>query len=396
MNRPLRALLAVTLVTSAVASLTANSPATAAHASVKVTDSSPLPIPSPIPDVPAGTLLTATALSAAGPAGSKAYQVLYASRSVSGAPIAVSGFAFIPPGSPPKGGWPVLSYAHGTVGLADRCAPSRKIGTVEQIIGLTFVAQGIAVVATDYEGLGTPGRHPYIVGESEGRSVLDIVRAARQIPGETLSKKFLVWGHSQGGHAALFAGQLAKTWTPDLKLLGVIAGAPPSQLTNVSDSLTTSPYRGYLFMVAAGLQAANPSLNLDDVLTDKGKQLLPVVDTGCNSEVFKAFSADPLDALVKANGLKTPAWAAALAANEPGNVRIPAPVFIIHGDKDEQIPVGTSATLLSKMCRTKTMVQRRVYPGQDHTGAALVSLFDVLAFVQARLNGLPAATSCRK
>ena len=388
MNRPLRALLAVTLVTTALASSTVRASATAARAAVKV--------PDPVPDVAAGTLITATALDAPGPAGSKAYQVLYASRSVSGAPIAVSGFAFIPAGSPPKGGWPVLSSAHGTVGLADRGAPSRKLGTVEQIIGLTFVAQGIAVVATDYEGLGTPGRHPYIVGESEGRSVLDIVRAARQIPGETLSKKFLVWGHSQGGHAALFAGQLAKTWTPDVKLLGVIAGAPPSQLTNVSDSLTTSPYRGYLFMVAAGLQAANPSLNLDDVLTDKGEQLLPVVDTGCNSEVFKAFSADPLDALVKANGLKTPAWAAALAANEPGNVRIPAPVFIIHGDKDEQIPVGTSATLLSKMCRTKTVVQRRVYPGQDHTGAALVSLFDVLAFVQARLNGLPAGTSCRK
>lgn len=388
MNRPLHALLAVTLVTTAVASSTVSAPATAARSVVKV--------PDPVPDVAAGTLITATALSAPGPAGSKAYQVLYASRSVGGAPIAVSGFAFIPPGSPPKGGWPVLSYAHGTVGLADRCAPSRKIGAVEQVIGLTFVAQGIAVVATDYEGLGTPGRHPYIVGESEGRTVLDIVRAARQIPGERLSKKFLVWGHSQGGHAALFAGQLAKTWAPDLQLLGVVAGAPPSQLTNVSDSLTTSPYRGYLFMVAAGLQAANPSLNLDDVLTDRGKQLLPVVDTGCNSEVFRAFSADPLDTLIKANGLKAPAWAAALAANEPGNVRIPAPVFIIHGDRDEQIPVATSATLLAKMCRTKTVVRRRVYPGQDHTGAALVSLFDVLAFVQARLSGVAATTSCRK
>lgn len=381
-----RPVFVVTLVTCALA-FAAVPPSLAVQAAIAVPDL--------IPDVAAGSLLRATPL-AEGPAGSTSYQLLYASRSSAGAPIAVSGFAFIPKGSPPKGGWPVLSYAHGTVGLADRCAPSQKIGTVEQLIGLSFVAQGIAVVATDYEGLGTPGRHPYIVGESEGRGVLDIVKAARQLPGESVSKRFVVWGHSQGGHAALFAGQLAKSWAPDLKLLGVIAGAPPSQLAAIADSVATSAYRGYLFMVAAGLQAANPALNLDDVLTDKAKQLLPIVDTGCSSAVFKAFSADPLDSLLKPDGLRSPAWSAALASNEPGTVRIPAPVLIIHGDRDEQVPVATSATLLSKMCRKKTVVERRVYPGQDHTGAALVSLFDVLAFVQARLAGVAAKSSCRK
>lgn len=352
-------------------------------------------VPDPVPDVAPGTLLNATLSPTAGPVGSKQYQLLYASRSITGAPVAVSGFAFIPSGTPPKGGWPVLSYAHGTVGLADKCAPSLKLGTIEQVIGLSFVAQGIAVVATDYEGLGTPGRHPYIVGESEGRGVLDIVRAARQLPGETVSNKFVVWGHSQGGHAALFAGQLAKTWTPDLKLLGVVAGAPPSQLLNVADSLTNSPYRGYLFMVVAGMAAANPSLNIDDVLTEKGKALLPVVDTGCNSTVFKAFSVDPLDTLIKRDGFTTGPWAEAMRANEPGGVPIPAPVFIVHGDKDEQIPVATSAKLLSKLCANKTVTLRRIYTGQDHAGAALASVFDVVAWIDGRLAGTPAKNSCR-
>ncbi len=346
--------------------------------------------------IAAGALVRSVPIPGSGPGGSKGYTLEYASRSVAGDIVTVTGFAYIPAGTPPKGGWPVLSYAHGTVGLADRCAPSKKIGAVEQFIALTFTVQGIAVVATDYEGLGTPGRHPYLVGESEGRSVLDSVRAARQLPGESLSNKTIVWGHSQGGHAALFAGQLAKTWAPDLRLLGVVAGAPPSQLTDVSSSLTDSPYRGYLFMVVAGLQAANPSLNLDAVLTEKGQRLLPVVDTGCNAEVFKAFRVDPLDTLLRPDGLRNPQWSAALSANEPGNVRIPAPVLIVHGDRDEQIPVATSATLLSKMCRNTTRVQRKLYAGQDHAGAAIVSLFDVLAFVQGRLQGLTAPTSCRK
>ena len=389
-----RRLLAFTTAVAALSTLAATVPtSTVAHAAARA---QALSIPDPAPDVAPGTLLGSVPIPGGGPLGARAYRLVYASRSVSGAPIAVTGFAYVPSGPAPKDGWPVLSYAHGTVGLADRCAPSLKPGTAEQFIGLSFIGLGMAVVATDYEGLGTPGRHPYIVGESEGRGVLDIVRAARQLPSESLSARTLIWGHSQGGHAALFAGQLASTWAPDLKLLGVVAGAPPSQLTTVADSISTSPYRGYLFMVAAGLAAANPSLNLDDVLTERGQQLLPVVDTGCNTEVFKTFSADPLDALVKRDGFRSGPWAAALQANEPGKIRIPAPVLIVHGDRDEQIPVATSAKLLSRMCATRTLTRRVVYPGQDHTGAAIASLFDVITFASDRLAGKAAKSSCRR
>lgn len=384
------------LVAFTVAVVTLSMIAVAAPMSTAATRNQALSVPDPAPDVAPGTLLGSAPIAGGGPMGAKAYRLIYASRSVSGAPIAVTGFAYVPSGPAPKGGWPVLSYAHGTVGLADRCAPSRKLGAAEQFIGLSFVGLGMAVVATDYEGLGTPGRHPYLVGESEGRGVLDIVRAARQLPSESLSARTLIWGHSQGGHAALFAGQLASTWAPELTLLGVVAGAPPSQLTSVADSISTSPYRGYLFMVAAGLAAADPSLNLNDVLTEKGQQLLPVVDTGCNSEVFKTFSVDPLDALIKRDGFRSGPWAAALLANEPGKVRIPAPVLIVHGDRDEQIPVATSATLLSRMCAVKTPTRRVVYRGQDHTGAALVSLFDVITFASDRLAGKVAKSSCRR
>ena len=341
----------------------------------------------------AGQLISSSPLPVAS-SSSKAYRVKYRSFSPLGAPIEVTGLVYLPTSKAPAGGWPVLSYAHGTVGLADRCAPSNQVGELENIVGGTFNALGMAVVATDYEGLGTSGVHPYLNGVSEGRGVIDIVRAAKAIPGSNLSSTFVVWGHSQGGHAALFAGELASSWAPELKLAGVVAGAPPSQLTNVADSIENSKYRGYFFMVAAGLKAANPSLELSGALTPKALGLLPVVDTGCNAEVFKAFSADPFDALVNRQALTQEPWKSALLANEPGQVKTPAPILIIHGDKDEQIPVETSATLKKKLCGLGNSVERKVYKGQDHGGAALASLFDVGLWLTFRAKGIPAISTC--
>ena len=340
----------------------------------------------------AGQLISSTPI--AGVSASKAYRVRYRSFSPLGGPIEVTGLVYLPTTKAPTGGWPVLSYAHGTVGLADRCAPSNQVGDLENIVGSTFNALGMAVVATDYEGLGTDKRHPYLNGVSEGRGVVDIVRAAKAIPGSNLSSTFVVWGHSQGGHAALFAGELAPYWAPELKLAGVVAGAPPSQLTNVATSIENSPFRGYFFMVAAGLNAADPSLDLSLALTPKALSLLPVVDTGCNAEVFKAFSADPFDSLVKRSALLQDPWKSALVANEPGQVKTPAPILIIHGDKDEQIPVETSAELKKKLCALGDSVDRKVYKGQDHGGAALASIFDVGFWLTLRAKGVPAASTC--
>ncbi len=340
-----------------------------------------------------GTLLKSELLDKP-PAGATGYRVRYRSTSVNGQPIEVTGLAFIPIGRAPAGGWPVLSYAHGTVGLADRCTPSRDVSPIENTIASTFMAAGIAVVASDFEGLGTPGRHPYLVGVSEGRGVLDIIRAAKQLPDASLSNRFVTWGHSQGGHASLFAGELAKTWAPELKLMGVVAGAPPSQLTSVGDAVSTSPFRGYFFMVAAGLKAADDKLDLNAVLTPKAQSILPVVDTGCNSEVFAAFLKDPFDSLVVRAGLQNGPWRSALEANEPGRVKTEAPILIVHGDKDEQVPVETSATLKNKLCALGDSVDRRVYAGQDHGGAAVVSIFEVVGWIVERVNGLAVANKC--
>src|SRR5580658_8101872 len=153
-----------------------------------------------------GTLIRSEPMLFA-PAGALAYRVLYRSTGLHGEPIAVSGVIVIPPGPPPPVGRPIVAWAHPTTGVVPHCAPSLAIFVFQQMMGLRpMVERGIVVVATDYPGLGTPGPHPYLVGVSEGRAVLDSVRAARAVPGVGDGTRFAVWGHSQGGQAALFTG----------------------------------------------------------------------------------------------------------------------------------------------------------------------------------------------
>jgi hypothetical protein len=183
--------------------------------------------------------------------------VLYRSEDVHGNPIGTAGIIALPKTAPPAGGYPVISWAHGTVGVA-LCAPSRDqpaspahpMNAYPQTLLNTFLRQGYAVAMTDYEGLGTTDRtHPFLLGESEAHGVLDIVRTARSPFGASISSRFAIAGHSQGRQAALFAAYYAPAWTPELSLAGVEAFAPanhPLPLVQAGAASTaTNP--GYAF-----------------------------------------------------------------------------------------------------------------------------------------------------
>src|SRR6201996_2307324 len=182
-----------------------------------------------------GTLVRQEPIDGA-PLGASAYRVLYRSTGLKGEPIFVSGVIIVPQDDPPPGGRPILAWAHPTSGVTPRCAPSLAIFLFQQIQGLrSFVERGYVVAATDYPGLGTPETHPYLVGDSEARAVIDSVRVASSMPGAGGGKRFTGWGHSQGGHAALFTGIIAKTYAPELTLLGVAAAAPATDLVTLMD-----------------------------------------------------------------------------------------------------------------------------------------------------------------
>ncbi len=320
------------------------------------------------------------------PPGTKAWRVLYDSEIRDDRPTVVSGLVFAPDKPAPPGGWPVLSFAHPTTGLADRCAPSRNVGILETTIATLAAQVGMVVVATDYAGLGTEGPHPFLDGISEGRSVLDIATAAKAIDGLSLSATTVLWGHSQGGHAALFAAQEASTYAPSLKIVGVVAGAPPSQLRELLTSIEKTPDRGYALLVAEGLRAIDPSLRLADVFTARGVALAERLDTQCSFEVNSTAARDTIRLASPVPG----AWLTALDANEPGEVKIDVPLLIIHGFDDELVPVATSEVLQKSLEQRGTSVERIVYPGAGHADVALSSLTDVLAWITKKL---PAAVA---
>ena len=194
--------------------------------------------PDELPGGPAGTIIRDDVIRDVG-AGQQAWRVLYTSTDPEGAPIAVSGVVVAPDGRPPEGGWPVVAWAHGTTGVDRRCAPSidyPESGLVRVPELDELVAAGTVVAITDYPGLGTPGPHPYLVGESEGRAVLDSIRAARALLGtDAVSSTAAIYGHSQGGHASVWADQIAGSYAPELDVAGVAAMAPPTDLGTLLD-----------------------------------------------------------------------------------------------------------------------------------------------------------------
>ena len=196
-----------------------------------------------------GTLIRTEPMHGA-PDDAAAYRVLYRSRGLHNEPIAVSGVVIVPAGPAPPDGRPIVAWAHPTTGVVPRCAPSLALFMFQQIQGLRdMVERGYVVTATDYPGLGTAGPHPYLVGISEGRAVLDSVRAARIIGGADGSRRFAVWGHSQGGQASLYTGILAKTYAPELDLVGVAAAAPATELAKLmTDDLNSNGGRNLTAM----------------------------------------------------------------------------------------------------------------------------------------------------
>jgi pimeloyl-ACP methyl ester carboxylesterase len=348
-------------------------------------------VPDPVPEGEPGELLAVQELDPGDLPAAALYRVLYRSESIDGEPIAVSGVIAVPEGEAPADGRPVLTWAHGTTGLADKCAPSKDaLGAVEHLT--PFLDRGMVVVASDFEGLGTPGIHPYILGESEGRGTLDIVRAAQNLD-VAAGNRVVIWGHSQGGHAALFANQIAEEWAPELEIVGTVAGAPPSQLPLISQALQGGPFQHYILMVGAGWAEAYDA-DLSNVASERALEFLPQVDQVCSGELADVFNDIPPEELLIADPATVEPWKTFLVENDPGAVVGASPILIIHGGNDEQIPVVSSELLLDHLCEIGQVVQRRVYPGQSHAGVIGVSYGEMLDWIDARLAGEPAPNDC--
>ena len=358
--------------------------------------------PSPLPGGGHGGLIWARKLTgtAALKGGGGNRLVLYRSTGVEGRPVAVSGTVSVPKGRAPKGGWPVISWGHGTIGIADACAPSRDRpsnpahGLIDYAYPLLqrWLKAGYAVVRTDYEGLGTPGAHPYLIGRSEGYGMLDAVRAARKLD-RRLGRRVIIAGHSQGGHAALWAASLARRRARELRVRGTVALAPASHigeqaalLRNLKDP---GPLSGLASMILRGIDVGFPDLGVPLGLSERAAALHPQTLTACLPALVGPGS---FGALAPADLIRPEvdigAVVSALNAQDPEALTIRTPVRIHQGTADSTVFKLFTDPLVEDYRRRGMRVSYKIYEGVDHGGAVenARSARDATSYIRRRLR----------
>jgi pimeloyl-ACP methyl ester carboxylesterase len=322
--------------------------------------------------------------------------VLYSSKTPEGKTVAVSGSVAVPRGTAPKGGWPVITWAHGTTGVADVCAPSRDFQGTPNPTGESYInpelnawlAAGYAVLRTDYQGLGTPGKHPFLVGKAEGRGVLDIVQAARELD-RRIGKRYLIAGHSQGGHAALFAAGEARKYQPKLRLRGTVAFAPASHLLEQASLLSLltspSPTTALAVLILDGASTQSKQIDVNRLLSDRALALYPLLQTQClarfaQSDEYGGIAPSELER----PGADLSALNSVLAAMNP-LVRSRAPIQIEQGDADTTVFRIWTDRLKDELIAARNQVIYKTYPGIDHVSVVTAGEPDALAFFQQML-----------
>ncbi|MCB0976264.1 MAG: alpha/beta fold hydrolase [Acidimicrobiales bacterium] len=332
-----------------------------------------------------------------GDASGRRYRILYVSTTVSGEPTVVTGMASVPAGEAPAGGWKVATHAHGSTGLADDCAPSAEPDSAPSVearfVQGVGTKHGFVVASTDYEGQGGPGRHPFLVGVSEGRSVIDAALAARQLPGVTTeSERVSIVGYSQGGHAALWANQIVGDYAPDLKVVGTVAGAPASELEEMARGVAALSGGGLVAMLG-GMSTSDPSADTDSLLTDTGRKVLAIFDRSCKEVPDAALLEKKL---FRVDPLRTEPWIGLIRSNIPGSEPGESPVLIVHGDADTQVPTAQSADLVARMCKAGAVVERRVVPGKGHIEGAVPAYEQGFEWLDGLLSGRKPVNDCAR
>jgi pimeloyl-ACP methyl ester carboxylesterase len=335
-----------------------------------------------------------------------AWNVMYLSTNQQGEPDVVTGTVIVPKAAWSGGGVrPVVSYAEGTQGLAQRCAPSIQMAEGTEYDGGATIAalrKGYAVAVTDYQGYTTGSVPTYIAGRSEGHAVLDAVRAARQIPGSGVSSSAptIIWGYSQGGQAASWAGQLAPTYAPDIKLAGVAAGGVPSNLQAVAEFDNGSVGTAFGLDALVGLNVAYPTeFNLASFSNEAGLAAAAKLISECAIQSLAEFR--DVNLAKYTIGEKTFAQVEAehpqvqriLSEQQLGGTAIAAPVYHYHGLEDQFVPVAQDVALHETWCSLGVKDDFKLYPG-DHLLTDPTAIPDVMSWIGERLAGRTAPSTC--
>ncbi|HEX5012634.1 MAG TPA: lipase family protein [Candidatus Limnocylindrales bacterium] len=357
----------------------------------------------PPSDVPpdAGRLLRSEPTSVAVPDGATVWRILYTTSHGDGRPAVASGLVAAPAG-PLAGPRPVIAWAHGTTGVNESCAPSLletgissgSPNAIDEVID-----NGWVMVATDYIGLGTAGPHAYLVGEPAGRAVLDAVRAAHELPDLDLSDQTAIWGHSQGGGAALWTGIVAPAYAPDVNVVGVAALSPASDLPSLVENLAVVT-GGAVFASFAieGYSGAYPDVRFSDYVR-------PTAQLQVREMASRCLTSESLVSIVQTLLFDKTIWSTDplsdplgrhLAENVPARP-IPAPVLIGQGAADTLILPSAQAAYVDARCAAGQRIDYRTYPGEDHISVVEPDsplIPELIAWTRDRFEGKPPTPTC--
>ena len=350
---------------------------------------------------PAGTPRLVAAVPIAGaPEGARAYRVVYHSADSGNRPIDVTGVVIIPAGDSPPAGRNIVAWAHGTSGIADACAPSTNSWLFGSIAGLaSLLQQGYIVAATDYQGLGGPGPHPYLVGPSAAHSVLDAVRAAREVPQASASNRFAVWGESQGGHASLWTAQLAASYAPELQLMGAAAAAPPVDLAANLTGNENATVRALSTAYAGASWAEVYGIPLSTITGPTGQDLIRRLAKNCVTlDGFKTRTKIGLVRLTRqlrgVNLNASPPWAEQMRANSvvPRNFNVP--LLVAQGSADLIVSPAVTSAFVTAVCRAGQPVHFLQIEGGDHITIAKRTAATTIDWITDRFAGRAAPDDC--
>ena len=346
----------------------------------------PIPAPGGLID----TVPLDPALSVTGAAG--AYRILYATIDQHDRPAVSTAVVFTPKAPAPVGGWPVVAWAHGTVGLGDDCTPSAQPRSPRDVEYLShWLDQGYAVVGSDYTGLGTPGLMSYLNGIATARAIVDSVIAAHQMD-LPLSPKWVVVGQSQGGGAAIDTARWATEFSAGsgLNYRGVVATGTPANVARLVKQAgpqmevpALDPIaNAYTAYIVAALREARPELAIDGALTPAGRAAADKAETMCVHDLSTALTDMTVPGFFTAPLDSVPGFTAAvdefMGTPSAGFDR---PIFLGVGLLDRDVPPELTLKFYDQLVAQGQNVVLKVYPNDDHSSTVLASLADSTPFV---------------
>jgi pimeloyl-ACP methyl ester carboxylesterase len=335
------------------------------------------------------------------PAGMQGWRISYWTTTAQSAPIRATGMVVAPREAIPARPRPVLAWTHGAWGVAQKCAPSLSLNFWRFTAGLDAVSRGYTVVAPDYPGLGIAGVHGFLVGRDTARSVLDAVRAAGQIPGAAAGKRFAVWGESQGGHAALWTGQRARHYAPDLDLVGVAAAAPPTYLIDNMRQGSDPSARTFLTAYTMYSWSNFYGTPLSTITGPQSQGIIKrMSENNCVNFEAKPKLGTILGILTLRRNLRNvdlgrvEPWASYARNNSVKPAQIDVPLLVAQNPKDTIVAPAVTRHFARDACAAKKQVRWIDISGEGHGTSAKDTAAVTLDWIGDRFAGRPVPNNC--